>query len=61
MSEKNYKRRYDPYKDPRNHLHGIDREELEEWRQWADEWKRSGSRKHLRESVRKSARNERHT
>ena len=34
MSERNHNRRYDPYKDPRNNLRGIDREELEEWRQW---------------------------
>lgn len=57
MSERNHNRRYDPYKDSRNHLRGIDREELEEWRQWANEWKRSGSRKQLRESVNKSRRN----
>ena len=44
MSEK---RKYDPYKDPRNSLRGIDREELEEWRRWADDWKRSGSRRNL--------------
>jgi hypothetical protein len=37
----------------------MDREELDEWRQWANEWKRSGSRKHLRESVNKSRRNDR--
>ena len=30
MSERKY-RKYDPYKDPRNNLRGIDREELEEW------------------------------
>ena len=57
MSERNHNRRYDPYKDPRNNLRGIDREELEEWRQWANEWKRSGSRKQLRESVNKNRRN----
>ena len=49
-------RKYDPFKDPRNHLRGIDREELEEWRQWANEWKRSGSRKQLRENVNKNRR-----
>ena len=58
MSERKY-RKYDPYKDPRNNLRGIDREELEEWRQWANEWERSGSRKQLRESVNKSRRNDR--
>ena len=58
MSEK---RKYDPYKDPRNSLRGIDREELEEWRRWADDWKRNGSRKNLRESVNKNRRNERHS
>ena len=59
MSERNHSRRYDPYKDPRNNLRGIDREELEEWRQWANAWKRSGSRRQLRESVNKSRRNDR--
>ena len=59
MSERNHSRRYDPYKDPRNNLRGIDREELEEWRQWANEWKRAGSRRQLRESVNKSRRNDR--
>ena len=59
MSERNHNRRFDPYKVPRNNLRGIDREELEEWRQWANEWKRSGSRKQLRESVNKSRRNDR--
>jgi len=58
MSEK---RKYDPYKDPRNSLRGIDREELEEWRRWADDWKRNGSRKNLRESVNKNRRNDRHS
>ncbi len=58
MSEK---RKYDPYKDPRNSLRGIDREELEEWRRWADDWKRSGSRRNLRESVNKNRRNERNS
>tara|TARA_R100001015_G_C4454707_1_gene43662 strand:+ start:134 stop:310 length:177 start_codon:yes stop_codon:yes gene_type:complete len=58
MSEK---RKYDPYKDPRNSLRGIDREELEEWRRWADDWKRKGSRRNLRESVNMNRRNERNS
>ena len=59
MSERNHNRKYDPFKDPRNNLRGMDREEVEEWRQWANEWKRSGSRRQLRESVNKSRRNDR--
>ena len=58
MSEK---RKYDPYKDPRNSLRGIDREELAEWRRWAEDWKRNGSRRNLRESVNKNRRNERNS
>ena len=42
MSERKNYRKYDPFKDSRNHLRGMDREELEEWRKWADDWKRSG-------------------
>ena len=45
MSERNYSRKYDPFKDPRNNLRGMDREELEEWRQWAKEWKTAEGRK----------------
>ena len=51
MSERNYSRKYDPFKDPRNNLRGMDREELEEWRQWAKEWKAEG-RKTLNENIR---------
>ena len=54
MSERKNYRKYARFKDSRNHLRGMDREELEEWRKWADDWKRSGSRKVLRESVKKS-------
>ena len=54
MSERKNYRKYDPFKYSRNHLRGMDREELEDWRKWADDWKPSGSRKVLRESVKKS-------
>ena len=57
MSERNHSRNYDPFIDARNNRRGMEREELEEGRQWANEWKRSGSRKQLRESVNKNRRN----
>ena len=58
MSERSYSRKYDPFKDPRNNLRGMDREELEEWRQWAKEWKAEG-RKTLNENTKKQSRNAR--
>ena len=55
MSERNHNRKYDPYKDHETTFAALTGG-LEEWRQWANEWKRSGSRKQLRENVNKNRR-----
>ena len=57
MSERNHNRKYDPFKDPRNNLRGMDREELEEWRSWVESWKSDERRKATEQ--RRKARNAR--
>ena len=50
-------RKYDPFKDPRNYLRGMSREELDEWRSWVESWKSNERRKATEQ--RRKARNAR--